>query len=394
MHIIDIALKDLTQLLRTRETFLFMLFMPAVMTLMFGFAFGGFGPASDDRLPVGWLDQDGSNISHDLRDMLDGSEVIRLVDASAWSEAMLAQRVGDGDLAAGMIAPVDFGVHLKEGKPVKLGFIGDTGTTTGMTVESEVLAALIHLESATRTAGVLEDQAGAPFDYVYAQTLEAWNDPPVKVIQTVSPAVPVTETNEGMANTSPGMMLQFSIAGLLVSAQIIVNERKTRCLQRLLTTSARRVHILLGHYLAIFTLSILQLTLLIAYGQLLLGVNYLYAPLATALIAISVAVWIGGMGLLIGVLARNEDQAVVFALVPMFALTMLGGGWVPLEVVGPTFSRIGHLSPVAWGMDGFKNVIIRGLGVEAALLPAGMLIAYGAVFLVLAIWRFWRLEEM
>jgi ABC-2 type transport system permease protein len=78
----------------------------------------------------------------------------------------------------------------------------------------------------------------------------------------------------------------------------------------------------------------------------------------------------------------------------MFVLTMLGGGWVPLEVVGPTFSKIGHLSPVAWGMDGFKNVIVRGLGVEAALLPACVLVGYGVGFFLLATWRFRRLEEM
>ena len=71
--------------------------------------------------------------------------------------------------------------------------------------------------------------------------------------------------NLGLANTAPGMMLQFAIAGLLTAAQIIVVERKSYSLQRLLTTATRRIHILLGHYLAIFILIFSQFLLLILF---------------------------------------------------------------------------------------------------------------------------------
>jgi ABC-2 type transport system permease protein len=97
--------------------------------------------------------------------------------------------------------------------------------------------------------------------------------------------------------------------------------------------------------------------------------------------------------LLIGVMAKSEEQAVVFSLIPMFILSGVGGAWVPLEVVGGTFQVIGHVSPVAWAMDGFKSITIRGLGVESVILPCAVLGAYGMVFFVLAMWRFGRAEE-
>ena len=43
------------------------------------------------------------------------------------------------------------------------------------------------------------------------------------------------------------MMLQFGLAGLISAAQVLVSERKSRCLQRLLTTPLQRYQILLGH---------------------------------------------------------------------------------------------------------------------------------------------------
>jgi ABC-type multidrug transport system permease subunit len=196
-----------------------------------------------------------------------------------------------------------------------------------------------------------------------------------------------------LAHTSPGMMLQFAIAGLLTSAQVIVTERKSRTLQRLLTTAARRFDILLGHYLAIFSLIFAQFTILIAFGQFILRVNYMRVPAATLLVAFCAALCISAMGLLIGVLARSEEQAVTFSLIPMFVLSGLGGAWVPLEVTGETFARIGHVSPVAWAMDGFKNISIRGLGFDSVLLPAAALTGYAVVFFALAMWRLSAAEE-
>jgi len=46
MRILDITCKDLTQLMRQRNTFLFFLIMPIAFTLLFGFAFGGLARVS------------------------------------------------------------------------------------------------------------------------------------------------------------------------------------------------------------------------------------------------------------------------------------------------------------------------------------------------------------
>jgi ABC-2 type transport system permease protein len=76
----------------------------------------------------------------------------------------------------------------------------------------------------------------------------------------------------------------------------------------------------------------------------------------------------------------------------MFVFSGLGGAWVPLEFTGATFKAIGHLSPVAWAMDGFENIVARGLGFESVLLPAAALIGYAVFFFILAVWRFRKMD--
>lgn len=397
IRILDIAQKDITQLLRERETFMFLLLMPVLFTLLFGYAFGGFGGGeSDSRLPVGYLDQDQSWLSRELGGLLATSEIIRLDQDPTRSVSDLERLVAEKKLAAALIVPARYGRNSLAGRPAKLRLIADTATTAGTSIQADILAAANRLDSAVRTATILQQvtENQVPFDYAFEQALSAWEKPPIAVAETTSTAVRKSGGRaESLAHASPGMMLQFAIAGLLTAAQVIVTERKSRALQRLLTTATRRVHILLGHYAAMFSLIFGQFLLLMLFGWLALRVDYVREMGATLLVACSAALCIAALGLLIGVVARNEDQAVIFALIPMFILSGLGGAWVPLEVTGETFRAVGHVSPVAWAMDGFKNVIIRGLGLDSVLLPAAVLVGYAGLFFLLATWRFWRSEE-
>ena len=397
IRIIDITLKDILQMARDRKILMFLLVMPILFTLLFGFAFGGFGGGdSDSRLPVGYLDADDSWLSEELRNLLIASDVIRLEEFAANRQEQLEKSVIDEELVAAIIVPPGYGRTILEGKNAKVILFGDVSTPVGTTVKSAVLTAANRLDGVVRTAIILEEASGnqVPFDYGFEQTLSAWEEPPITVKETTSSAIDEESNgNMSLAHTTPGMMLQFAIAGLLTSAQIIVAERKTHSLRRMLTTATKRVHILLGHLLAIFIMIFAQFLVLIVFGQFVLKIDYLRDPLATGIVAFTAALCIAALGLLIGTLAKSEEQAVIFALIPMFVFAGLGGAWVPLEVTGSTFQAIGHVSPVAWAMDGFKNVSVRGLGLNSVLLPAAALVGYALLFFGVAAWRFQRSQE-
>lgn len=396
-RIFDIAQKDLLQMLRDRKTFLFLLIMPVVFTLFFGLAFGGaYEAPQDNRLPVGYLDQDGGEISQDLRSLLATSTLIRLDEDPQRSLDRLDQLVADGDLAAAIIVPSGYGESVRGGTPLQLSFVADPSQLASVTIQSDVVAAASRLMSAVRTARIAASVTGDPaaFETALQDALAAWQDPPIQLAVT-SGASQQEDTPSGMsmAHSSPGMMLQFAIAGLITAATVIVSERKTRSLQRLLTTATSRVQILLGHYLAIFSLLFAQFVILIAFGQLLLKVDYLRVPLATLLVAVAAAACISALGLLIGVFAKSEEQTIVLVLIPMFILSGLGGAWMPLEFTGAAFQSIGHVSPVAWAMDGFKNIVARGLDFNSVVLPISALAGYALLFFSLAAWRFQRVSE-
>jgi ABC-2 type transport system permease protein len=136
----------------------------------------------------------------------------------------------------------------------------------------------------------------------------------------------------------------------------------------------------------------LQTGLLVMFGQLLLGVSYLQAPLAVLLIAAALGLWVSSMGLLIALLARGDDQVNMLAMIAMFIFSALGGAWFPVELAGQVFTAVGNLMPSAWAVKGFQNILIHGLGISSVWQPAAILLAYALGFIVLSRWRFKKME--
>ena len=397
IRILDIVQKDLTQILRDRKTFMFLLIMPIAFTLFFAIAFGGTGPgASDERLPVGLLDQDQSALSGELGKVLAASTVIRLDQTAERTSADLDKLVADEKQAAAIVIPAGYGQSILDGSPLKLTVITDPSRVATLSIQNEILSAVQRLTSAARIAQIAAQTAPDPsaFDAALAAALAAWENPPIRLELTAGAAVKVQDVSAvSAAHSSPGMMLQFAIAGLITAATIIVTERKSRSLQRLLTTATSRMDILLGHYLAMFALIFGQFVILMLFGQIFLHVDYLRVPAAAFLVAAAAAACISALGLLIGVFSKSEEQTTVLVMIPMFVLSGLGGAWMPLEYTGPAFQAVGHASPVAWAMDGFQNIVVRGLGFNSVLFPVAILAGYALLFFALAVWRFWSSEE-
>ncbi|HZU87414.1 MAG TPA: ABC transporter permease [Anaerolineaceae bacterium] len=404
-RIFDIALKDIRQTVRDRMSLLFLLILPLVFTLFMGFAFSSTGSTQDNlaRFKVGYasLDPYGA-LTVPFLDMLKatGLEVELVVDDQIETART---RVQSGDLDALVILPSGFSKQLLEaGNLMTVEIVVDESDLDGQQVAQFIRSAhfrTLNIAQVSRlgveTSRLLkpfssESERRAALDSGAQQAAAAWASPPLSVFfrKTASQQAAEGAKPNPYSQTSPGMLVQFVIAGVIGPGMVLMLERKNGALQRLLTTTLRRSEIIAGHLLAMFLIVLIQQLLLILFGQFVLGLNYLRQPLATLLIAVAVSLWVACMGLFIGVMARTEDQVILFALIFMFLFTALGGAWFPLEVSGAAFSTIGHLTPAAWAMDGYQNIILRGLDFSSALLPAAVLIGYAGLFFVLAVWRF------
>jgi ABC-2 type transport system permease protein len=402
MRFIDLAIKDLMQVVRDVKVVLFLVIMPFGFTAIMGLALNS--PEPDPRLAIGFADLDeGGFIGAELRSLLETSQTIRLVDLDPPQTEEANRLIENGDLVAAVIVPQGYGQDLLAGESARLTVIDGSQGSASQTVQVTLQTAATRLISALQTARLSVEalEARQPFTVqaerdgalqeALRQTIQAWSAPPFTLkLENMG-----SETEEaqdsvpsGFRQTSPGMIIQFAIFGLMMTASVIVLERRTKALQRMLTTSISRAEIIAGHLLSSFVVVFLQVLLLVVAGQLVFNVGYMQDPLAVLLVTLGLCAWIAAMGLFIGVIAKVEEQAVLFSLISMFVLTAFAGAWFPLEVTGKAFNTIGHITPGAWAMDGFQNIVLRGQGLDSVLLPVGVLLAYAALFFFLAVWQF------
>ena len=399
MRIIDLALNDLSQIFRDKRVLLFLVAMPIVFTLFMGFAYKSGkdnDAAKDNRIPLGWVNNDPEgNVSKQLFEMLSNSDAVKLIELMPDA---VDESVRKGEVAGALIVPSGYSEQVSAGKDVQLTLVADTNSAQGQSIFQSLRTPVTQLMSAMEIARLSAETVGKPNDAselteTFASASKAWSEADSASLVKVELAVKDNFLGDWYGDNpynqaSPGILVQFAIMSLVTSGQILVQERKSRTLQRMMSTSMRAWEIIAGHTLAMFGVVFFQIALLVVFGQLAVSVDYMNAPLGTLLVSVSLSLWVAAMGLLIGTLAKDDSQVVLFALMAMFILSALGGTWFPLEVSSGAFALIGKLMPSAWAMTGYQNILMRGLGSDSAWMPTLILTAYALGFFVLAVWRF------
>lgn len=403
MRIFDLALKDLSQMLRDKRSLLFLVVMPVVFTFFMGFAYGSAGnnAETDPRIPLAVVNTEPDAILNKmLVARLDLSEDVRVVSMSIDDAKTALSR---GEVAGVLVIPVGFSEEVWAGGHSKLTLLADPVSVQGQSLYQLLRLPVSQLMSAVEIsretaeivgAADMQEEQQAAFELAWGKWDVSSRLPLVRVEQATAASRESDDWTGGNPynQASPGILVQFAIFGLVTSAQILVQERKTRTLQRLITTAMRPWQIVAGHMLAMFIIVFLQTLMLVFFGQWVLHVNYLHEPLGVLLVAVALGLWVAAMGLLIGVLAKEEQQVILFSMIAMFLFSALGGTWFPLEASGSAFATVGRLTPSAWAMNGFQNILIRGLGLQSVWISVTTLLSYAVLFFILAVWRFRKIE--
>ena len=408
MKFIDIAIKDLYQLFKDWKTAIFLIVAPILFTLMFGFMFGGFGNSNtdvDNRLPVQVVAEEQTSITDHLIEYLKNSKVIKIESLETSGElGQLKESVDAYNVAAVLLIPAGFTDQLKSNGEVTLQAILKEDTTAGVTVLQEIQTASGRVQAAANAAQMAmaayaqvqdADQVvdeDTLYSTAFREALTAWETPPVTAIttQTAPDGSQTTSEENAFAQSLPGMMAQFAIAGLMGAATIIVQERKCGAYDRLLGTAAPKFAILTGHWLAMFGMIFLQFIVLVIFGQIFLRLDFFAAPIATLLLSIVSCAFVASMGLLIGILAKEPEHSAILALIPMFIFSGLGGAWVPLDILGEQVQQISRFTPIYWIMTGFRDILLRGARLVDIQDSVLVLLGFSVLFFIPAVALFYR----
>lgn len=178
----------------------------------------------------------------------------------------------------------------------------------------------------------------------------------------------------------------------------LIRERQCGTLRRLQTIATPPVYLVLGKLVPYFVILQLQVICMLAVGVYLiplLGGDSLHLGSSwagLALIAVSVSVAALGYAMLIAAGTRTTEQATTLGGAGNIILAALGGIMVPRFLMPPLMQDLGQLSPLAWGLDGFLDVLLRNGGVALVWPKALALCTFGVCLTVVALFVLKRMR--
>jgi linearmycin/streptolysin S transport system permease protein len=183
--------------------------------------------------------------------------------------------------------------------------------------------------------------------------------------------------------TAPANLVLFVFINTVVVGTVIADDRKRGITRRLLATPHGTGTILAGIGASKLAFALVQSALLTTIGAFLFGVDW-GDPLAAVLLIAVFAVVSSAVGVLVGSLVSDADQAQAVVPPVAIAMGMLGGCMWPLDIVPAAMRVAGHVVPHAWAMDAWIKLVFDGGGLADIAPQLAVLTGFAVVLGVAA----------
>ena len=418
--------KDLLLFVHDRRALLLTLMMPIVLGAFFGFLFGGSGSKQSGRIDVGLVAIDRSDSSMQIAASLKADANLNVMELTL-EEARTS--VKKGKLSAAIILPEGFGdaaaaafFNTREKPAVPIYYDPSQSTTLAMLKGLLTQHVMQHV-SANAFNGkggqkVIDDSLarigndGDPETTELRQFLES-----VKTyqgqIQTRADenpgnakqgglSMPFTTTDQALsagpkynayAHSFAGMSVQFILFMGIDAGIGILLIRRLGIWNRMLASPLNLSTLLLARVLSSTICSFGLLCFIFLFAILIFKVEMAGSWLGFAGVGLTFCLMTASFGLLIAAFGKTPEAARGIAVFASLMLVMLGGAWVPTFIFPQWLQTITLVIPTRWAVDGMDAMTWRGLPLAESFPAMGVLLGFGLLFAVLAVWKFRREQQ-
>lgn len=373
---------ELRRVVRDRTFLFFMVLLPVLIILLIGITI-----SSNEEIRVGVVNEEPAALSSQLVRDLDRDATLSTESLKSRADAVAALR--RGQISTAVVIPAGFDSGLRSGQDVELPVLTPTSAESSQAALAAISAVVGQHAATVQAARFATAQGQRGFTENLAAAAR---------LQTAEPAVPLrTEVVDSASNylplgfsySAPTMLVLFVFINALAGGAAMIQTRQYGILSRALAAPTRPRQLVLGEALCYLSLTVGQAVLIVAIGALLFGVSW-GNPLAAAALVLVWAMVGTGAGMLSGTLFRTPEQAGAIGPAIGIAFGMLGGCMWPLEIVPEGVRALGHLTPHAWAVDAWVELLSRGGRLPDIAGYLGILAVYALVLVTLASLRLRR----
>lgn len=206
-----------------------------------------------------------------------------------------------------------------------------------------------------------------------------------------------TVSSDPIASFAPaivGFFVYFFV--YILTGVSFLRERTGGTLERLMATPVTKGEVVAGYTIGFCVFATIQVAILMTWAlgtvhvpaigplpafDIGLGIQVAGGPLVAYLVVLALAVGAVSLGIFLSTFARTELQVIQFipiVLVPQF---LLSGVLFPVSTLPAVLQPLTKLMPLAYAVDGLRQVFIRGADLSVRALQVDLLVLVGAAIL-------------
>ncbi len=334
MRFWEIGKRNLKELYRDPVALGFLLGMPVAFILIFSFAFGG---QATSPVSIGVVDEDQSQISAAFVGCLESIPALEVASPVYNSQSEAEEELNTGGLSIYLLIPHGFGEAVERHQTIDL-----------------VLA--------YNQADPMLPQRVMP---IVREASLGFLDIPLPL--SIELAQKETEIKDEYINwLVPGMAVYGLMILMPSVGGIMVRDRTRGFLSRLMTTPARPSDFIFGYTLPFIPVIIISIAIYLGVG-ILMGLSIIGNFGLAFLILLIIGICCMGIGMILGTLAKTEDQATGIPWIFIVPGAMVSGAWFPAEQMPSVIKGIAGALPFLHAIDASRDVITKGASLTGIL---------------------------
>nr|MBF0221436.1 ABC transporter permease [Desulfobulbaceae bacterium] len=380
-------IKEFILVLRDKHALAALFIMPAIFILIMSMALKDSFNSDRALLRYALIDHDNTAASAKVRALLSGAPAMAEHEVEITSPRQKQQALNE-TLHFVLTMPAGFAAALvqqQEGAPLfQLDIAADVKQEMLVLFKARLAMVIMQLR-----VDKLQEEL-APFLPESARKLTAIDSDLEALVDVRFNAMAAEKKPTSTQQSVPSWIVFGMFFVVIPMSTIFINERKQNTLMRIRAMNISVPVLFAGKIAPYLIINQIQVWLMIAVGiffvPLLGGEALVLGNSISGLFMVSLGLSLAAIGtsVLIAVLAATVEQATTVGGIVNILLGAIGGIMVPKFVMPPAMQAFANVSPMSWGLEGFLDIFLRGLGVEAVLTESLALAGFGVGLLLVA----------
>lgn len=408
--------KEITLITRDTGGLVILFLMPLLLILIVtSVQDGTYRNFSKEKIAILLIDNDKDEISQKIKEHLDSSALFNIVsgkEGKPFTEEMARRLVLQGKYVMAIVVPEKLSsdtklrVNQNVSRMVSL-FSGMSAEDTTDNKQTQAKNIRLYFDP-TLQASFKETVKGAirnmmaevETHYIYhslEEYMEAEDsigiDQQSIVFEEISPKSSDEKIIPNSVQHNVPAWALFAIFFIVIPLSTNIIKEKTQGTGLRVFTSPQPYSLFLtGKIMVYIVVSLIQFVLMLLVGLYifpLMGLPSLVVTGKITLLAVMAAasgLSAIALGVLLGTLAKTQEQAAPLGATITVILAAIGGVWIPVFAMPHTMQTIAKISPMNWGLQGFYDILLRDGGCSAIAPEIGLLLAFSAICFCISIY--------